>query len=109
MMDEDSVLEMACSLSSADYGARIGEFKQLFTSLTAYHPLSDGLHLIFDRGNEASARDLFRREAECCAFFSFVFSNTADGFEVAASAPPEAVACLVELEQLARDALAARS
>ena len=43
---------------------------------------------------EASARDLARRESECCSFFAFGFDTAGDDVVMRVGVPPEQVGVL---------------
>jgi hypothetical protein len=70
------VVPGACTLPSAQRPLRLAEFDDLFAvALRGQERLSPTrLRWRLDAGAEQAARDLTRREAECCSFFSFTFS-----------------------------------
>ena len=70
----------ACTLPIAERPVRATEFDDLFaTALRGQQRLSPTrLRWRLDPAAEQSARDLTRREAECCSFFTFAFAP-ADG------------------------------
>ncbi len=81
----------ACTLPTAQQPLRVAEFDTLFTTaLRAVHRLDPNrLRLLLDGATtvEATARDLTRRESECCSFFTFAVTRHDDdqtvGLEVA--------------------------
>lgn len=91
----------ACTLPTSERPLRVTEFDELFdvalqsTRCTATH-----LDVVVPRGLEAVARDLARRESECCAFFTFEFEQVDDGVLMRIGVPPSQRAVL--------DALASR-
>jgi hypothetical protein len=56
------------------------------------------LDLILRRIVEAPARDLARRESECCSFFTFEFESAGDDLVMHIAVPPEHVEVLDALE-----------
>jgi hypothetical protein len=63
-------------LPTAEQPLRVVEFDTLFaTSLRGLERVSETrLRLTLDAAAEGTARDLTRRENECCSFFSFDFA-----------------------------------
>jgi len=66
----------ACTLPTAERPLRLAEFDDLFaSSLRNQQRMSPTvLRWDLDLAAEATARDLTRRESECCSFFTFTFS-----------------------------------
>jgi hypothetical protein len=66
----------ACTLPTADRPLRLAEFDDLFaSSLRDQQRISPTvLRWTLDPAAEATARDLTRRESECCSFFVFTFT-----------------------------------
>jgi hypothetical protein len=91
----------SCTLPSAERPLRVVEFDDLFASvLRSERPEGTRLELVIPRALEASARDLARRESQCCSFFSFGFETAGDDVLMRVSVPPPQVGVL--------DALATR-
>jgi hypothetical protein len=91
----------SCTLPSAERPLRVAEFDDLFASvLRSERPEGTRLELVIPRALEASARDLARRESQCCSFFSFGFETAGDDVLMRVSVPPPQVGVL--------DALATR-
>jgi hypothetical protein len=110
-MTTNSPLEIACSLTPADYAQRLREFRQLLsTSLRESRRDRTRLHLVLDAASatQDQVRDLLRREQECCPFFSFKVEAAAEGVHVEAAVPDGAGECLDDLERMATRALQAR-
>ncbi|WP_433363170.1 hypothetical protein ACQPZX_31630 [Actinoplanes sp. CA-142083] len=66
----------ACTLPTAERPLRLAEFDELFaSSLRNQQRISPTvLRWDLDPAAEATARDLTRRESECCSFFTFSFA-----------------------------------
>jgi hypothetical protein len=93
-----------CTLSPNNMVDRLTEFEALFSrDLTGLEREALRLRLVLDAdaGREASIRDLFAREQECCAFLSFAFERTDAGLVVEITAPPEAGPSLDGMQNLA--------
>jgi hypothetical protein len=56
------------------------------------------LDLVLPRAVEKAARDLARRESECCAFFAFEFEQAGDDVVMRIAVPPAQVEVLDALE-----------
>jgi hypothetical protein len=69
----------ACTLPTADRPLRVAEFDHLFAVvLRAERRAPTLLDVLLPRGVEDSARDLARRESQCCSFFTFEFDAVGD-------------------------------
>jgi hypothetical protein len=71
-------LAIACSLDAVGLADRVAECERLFaTALLSYRrePAKLRLVLAVTEQSEAAVRDLFRREADCCQFFSFAIQR----------------------------------
>ena len=86
----------ACTLPTAQQPLRVAEFDTLFTTaLRAVHRLGPGrVRLVLDGSAEASARDLARRETECCSFFTFDFTHGDDRLQLDVVVPDNHVEVL---------------
>jgi hypothetical protein len=61
----------ACTLPTAERPLRVAEFDDIFASVVrAERPDPTRLDLVVPRAVEAAARDLARRESDCCSFFT---------------------------------------
>jgi hypothetical protein len=92
----------ACTLPSAERPLRVAEFDDMFRWVqqsTRREPTR--LELVLPHGVEAEARDLARRESECCSFFTFEFRVAGRDLVMSIGVPPEQVGVL--------DAIAARA
>jgi hypothetical protein len=110
-MNTQRSLEIACSLTPADYAERVREFRRLFvTALRASRREPTRLYLSIDpaAAREDDVRDLLRREQECCPFFSFSVESHSAAIQVEAAVPEGAEECLDDLERMATRTLAAR-
>jgi hypothetical protein len=111
-MNTHSSLEIACSLTPADYAERLREFRRLFTTAlleSRREPARLYLNLDPSAAREEDVRDLLRREQECCAFFTFSVSAEPAATHVEAAVPMGAEECLDDLERLAASTLAAKA
>lgn len=110
-MNAESSLEIACSLTPADYAERLREFRQLFaTALRESRREPTRLYLTFEphEAREDAVRDLLHREQECCPFFSFTVEAQPAAVQVEAAVADGADECLNDLERMATTALAAK-
>jgi hypothetical protein len=82
----------ACTLPTSERPLRVAEFDDLFTFAERREP--QRLDLVLRRIVEAPARDLARRESECCSFFTFEFESIGDDLVMRIGVPPEHVAVL---------------
>jgi hypothetical protein len=87
----------ACTLPEAERPLRLAEFDDLLAAaLRGQERLSPTrLRWRLDPATEQAARDLIRREAGCCSFFSFTFAP-ADGAVQLDIAVPEAQAGVLD-------------
>ncbi len=101
-------LPIVCSLDHADLADRVSEFEHLFSSALVSHE-RDGtllrLNLSTADADEALVRDLFRRESECCQFFTFRIERFERVLQVTMSVPEGAETALDDFERLAAAAL----
>ena len=69
----------ACTLPTVERPLRVAEFDDLFTAVRrSERGLPTRLDLVLPRDIEAAARDLARRESDCCSFFTFDFESVGD-------------------------------
>jgi hypothetical protein len=89
----------ACTLPTAERPLRVAEFNDLFTFVVrAERQEPQRLDLVLRRIVEAPARDLARRESQCCSFFTFEFESAGDDLVMHIAVPPEHVEVLDALE-----------
>jgi len=89
----------ACTLPTTERPLRVAEFDDLFTFVVhAERRDPQRLELVLRRIVEAPARDLARRESECCSFFTFEFENVGEDFLMRIGVPAEHVAVLDAIE-----------
>jgi hypothetical protein len=85
----------ACTLPTSERPLRVAEFDDLFAFVVrAERREPKRLDLVLRRIVEAPARDLARRESECCSFFTFEFESIGDDLVMRIGVPPEHVAVL---------------
>ncbi|MEV6814729.1 hypothetical protein [Micromonospora sp. NPDC051296] len=79
----------ACTLPTIETPTRLAEFDGLFaTALLGQQLLAPTrLRWRLDPAAEATARDLTRRENECCSFFTFTVTPVADAVKVDVEVP----------------------
>jgi hypothetical protein len=89
----------ACTLPTSERPLRVAEFDDLFTFVVRSERVApQRLDVMLRRIVEAAARDLARRESECCSFFTFEFETVGDDVVMHIAVPPEHVAVLDALE-----------
>jgi hypothetical protein len=89
----------ACTLPTTERPLRVAEFDDLFTFVVrAERREPQRLDLFLRRIVEAPARDLARRESECCSFFTFEFETVGADLVMRIGVPPAHVAVLDALE-----------
>jgi hypothetical protein len=89
----------ACTLPTAERPLRVAEFEDLFGYvLRSARSGPTELKLVLPRDVEAAARDLARRESECCTFFTFEFDSSGDSVVMHVSVPETQVEVLDALE-----------
>ena len=89
----------ACTLPTSDRPLRVAEFDDLFAFVVRTERREpQRLDVVLRRIVEAPARDLARRESECCSFFTFEFEPAGNEVMMHIAVPPERVAVLDALE-----------
>jgi hypothetical protein len=89
----------ACTLPTPERPVRVAEFDDLFShALRAQRPEPTRLDLVIPREAQATARELARRESECCSFFTFEFAQADDNVVMRISVPPQQVDVLDAIE-----------
>jgi hypothetical protein len=89
----------ACTLPTSERPLRVAEFDELFTFVS--HAERRGpqmLDLVLPRDVETDARDLARRESQCCSFFTFEFEPAGADVVMHIGVPPAHVEVLDALE-----------
>jgi hypothetical protein len=81
----------ACTLPTVERPLRVAEFDDLFASslLGQARPSPTHLRWTIDPAREEQVRDLTRREAACCSFFTFTLTPAAAGLTVDVEVSPE--------------------
>ena len=96
---EDDWAHDACTLPSTERPVRIAEFDGLFAAVRrSVRPEPTRLDLLLPGDVEATARDLARRESECCSLFTFEFESTGDDVLMHVAVPPQHVEVLDAIE-----------
>ena len=89
----------ACTLPTTERPVRIAEFEDLFAHvLRASRPDSTRLELLVPNDIEATARELARRESQCCTFFTFEFEAVGGDVVMRVGVPPEQSGVLDAIE-----------
>jgi hypothetical protein len=89
----------ACTLPTTQRPLRVAEFEDLFAMVQRKtRSQTTRLDLVMPSSIEAGARDLARRESECCSFFSFEFEQAGDDVVMHIGVPPSQVGVLDALE-----------
>ena len=89
----------ACTLRTSERPLRVAEFDDLFTFVVrAQRRAPTLLDLVLRRIVEEPAKDLARRESECCSFFTFQFDTIGDDVVMHIGVPPTQIAVLDALE-----------
>jgi hypothetical protein len=89
----------ACTLPTPERPLRVAEFDDLFTFVVrAERQEPRRLDLVLRRIVEAPARDLARRESECCSFFTFEFESVGDDVVMHIAVPPSQIEVLDAIE-----------
>jgi hypothetical protein len=97
-MPEDWAPE-ACTLPTAERPLRIAEFDDLFTfAVRVQRHDRQRLDIVLRRIAEEVARDLARRESECCSFFTFSFEAEGDDISMRIEVPPTRTEVLDAIE-----------
>ncbi len=95
----------ACTLPTAAQPLRQAEFAALCTSALGHHdrigPCNLRLTLAGDADLAGTVRDLAARETECCSFFTFTVTETADSVILDIEVPTAQTAVLDGLSELA--------
>lgn len=82
--------QVACTLTAADHAARIAWIEELnATALDSYQRDGQRMRLRYHPAAAARARELVRRERECCPFLRFTTQEDQDAFVVIIDAPIE--------------------
>ena len=98
----------ACTLPTVERPLRVAEFDDLFLSITDVERVGDTLTLRLAGGADvlASARDLARRESQCCSFFDFTVGPDGDSVLMTVAVGPAHANVLDGIERRARARLA---
>ncbi|QLY30974.1 hypothetical protein H0264_00765 [Nocardia huaxiensis] len=80
----------ACTLPTVEQPLRTLEFATLLgeTARRVHRRSATRLEVVIPAAAESAARDLARRESECCAFFAFSFEGDADDTVMGIEVPP---------------------
>ncbi|MGZ5363176.1 MAG: hypothetical protein ACXWZR_03360 [Mycobacterium sp.] len=90
----------ACTLPTEQRPLRVAEFDELFTWVLRSERVHETrLDLSIPAHVESAARDLARRESDCCSFFTFEFDSADDVVVMHVSVPPSQVEVLDAIER----------
>jgi hypothetical protein len=90
--------QIACSLTAADFPARLDEWRRLLSSVVERVDIEGGVRLRLGPGVSAAAvAGLAARELECCPFFSFGLLMSSRGLLIEVRAPAGAEALVTAL------------
>ncbi len=90
----------ACTLPTSERPLRIAEFDDLFTWVLRWERTQPTrLDLGLPADVESAARDLARRESECCSFFTFEFDTAGDGVVMRIEVPDAQIEVLDAIER----------
>ncbi|BBZ73465.1 hypothetical protein [Mycobacterium paraseoulense] len=82
--------DLACSLTASDHAARMAWIGQLnATALQTHQRDGQRMRLRYRPAAAAQARELVRRERECCPFLRFGTEESDDAFVVIIDAPDD--------------------
>ena len=108
MADTEDCVPDACTLPTSERPLRIAEFGDLFTRVSRWERLCETrLDLTLPADIESAARDLARRESECCSFFTFEFGATGDDVVMRIAVPVAQTDVLDAIETTVSDAIRA--
>ena len=91
----------ACTLPSVDRPFRLAEFDQLFADHLRGADRVDPqtLDVTLTPASRETVADLTARETECCSFFTFTMSESADELRLRITVPPTQTAVLDGLSE----------
>src|SRR5712691_151916 len=86
-------IPIACTLPASELVDRRGEWSETLARATTRVLRDTGAHLTFaaDPRVAAELAELVAREADCCAFFTFMLTITHDEIALDVGAPPEGI------------------
>jgi hypothetical protein len=88
-----------CTLPTEERPLRVGEFDDVFAHVLGTERVRPTrLDLVIPVDIEAAARDLARRESECCSFFTFEFDSAGVEIVMHIAVPPGQIAVLDAIE-----------
>ncbi len=94
----DSEVPIACTLSPADYRARLADVAALSRDALRRVERRDlTLYLRYSAGAAARVQRLVAQERTCCAFLQFEVFESADEVRLLVTFPPSASAAVPEL------------
>ena len=101
---EHQHLDVACNLDAAEMGTRAAEWRQLRDTFgLGADRITGGARVWLRPEARESAKDLVRRETDCCGFLDFDLVAGDDRIRIDITSPaPEAdgvIACLAGLEE----------
>ncbi|WP_151523532.1 MerR family transcriptional regulator [Serinicoccus kebangsaanensis] len=87
---------LACSLDGADYGARVTQWRDLFTG-SSWVEVADGVRVTLPITALRQTAALAQAEQVCCAFYGFQIDLHGPTLDLTITAPPEARQMLEDL------------
>ena len=88
---------VACTLDGDGQQARLAEWHDLFTRVTAREPVPDGIRVTLPGALAGRAAGLAAAEQRCCPFFRFALVFDGGDVRLTLQAPPEAGPLLAAL------------
>ncbi|WP_267241616.1 MerR family transcriptional regulator [Streptomyces sp. PR69] len=90
---------VACTLSGAELGERVGQWQRLASKATGREEIQDGVRLAFPAAPELAGEvvSLAAAEQDCCAFFDFTLHLAPTELVLTVRAPEAAGSLLAEL------------
>lgn len=102
MADTEDWAPDACTLPTSERPLRTAEFGDLFSWVLRSQRVNETrLDLTLPADVESAARDLARRESECCSFFTFDFDAAGDAVAMRIEVPVAQTAVLDAIESRA--------
>lgn len=100
-MPIEGQIPASCSLPAVEQPLRVAEFDRLFAESVLRFTRTDAtkLDLVLSAEAEVAARDLARRETECCSFFDFQFASTGPDVVMSITVPASHIEVLDALTE----------
>jgi MerR family transcriptional regulator, copper efflux regulator len=95
--DSDQEPPIACTLTAADQGDRIGEWRRLLGQADDREPIDGGLAFRFPAGLTTQVAELAAAEQRCCPFLEFSLHLIAGGLRFEVQVPEGAAPLLADM------------